>query len=244
MSRTIYRAIIIDDESLNIETLDKILEIHCPEVKVVARCKSPLDGIRMVNQLKPEIVFLDISMPELNGFEFLNQFKRIFFHVIFITAHSEYALKAIKYAAFDFILKPIDYMEVVQTIARLKSTDFKQLVSSNSNHKNATTDLALPTLDGLSFIDINEIIYCQSDNSYTSFFLKDGKKIVVSRSLKETTEMLEKHSFFRIHQSYLVNTRCIKKYTKFNSTVVVVNGQELPLAVRKREEFLRFVTRL
>ncbi len=244
MSNKKLKAIIIDDEILNVEALDKILSINCKDVLVVARCVNPVEAVDIVLQLEPDIVFLDINMPELNGFDFLNQFKEISFKTVFTTAYGEYALKAIKYAAFDFILKPINSEEVVDAVNKVRASSLIQKATSIVQNNQNTTNLALPTSEGFSFIDINEIIYCKSDNSYTDFVLKDGKRIVVSRGLKDTEGILEKHSFFRIHQSYLVNSKCIKKFNKHNSSLLVSNGEEIPVSVRRKDDFLQFVAKL
>jgi two-component system LytT family response regulator len=243
MSISRFKTIIIDDELPNIETLDKILGTYCPEIIVVARCQNPKEAISLTNDLEPDIVFLDINMPEMNGFEFLNEFKEISFRIIFTTAFSDYAIKAIKYAAFDFLLKPIDFNEVIEAIQRLKLLPLNRKSSRIIQHKGEATNLALPTNDGFSFIDINDIIYCKSDDNYTEFYLVGNRKVLVSRALKETNEMLDKHSFFRIHQSFLVNTKYIRKFSKFNNTVELSSGDELPVSKRKKEEFLDFINK-
>jgi two-component system LytT family response regulator len=180
-------------------------------------------------------------MPELSGFEFLNNFEKISFKIIITTAYSEFALKAIKYAAFDFLLKPIDFAELREAIDKIKIANSIQKHTNFIQNKGVSTNLALPTSEGYSFIDIFEIIYCKSDNSYTDFILKESRKVMVSRGLKETSEMLEKHNFIRIHQSYLVNAKYIKKYNRRNNSIIVSNGDELPVSTRKKEEFLHFV---
>lgn len=238
------KAFIVDDEVLNVETLDKLIRDYCPNVMVVARCSVPEEAIPLVHDLKPDIVFLDISMPGLNGFEFLNEFDKISFKTIFTTAHSEYALKAIRYAAFDYLLKPIDHEELQAAVERARLEIFTQKPTDIVQHTGPSTNLALPTMEGFTFIDINEIVYCKSDNNYTEFILVDGKKIYVSRGMKETSEMLEKHAFLRIHQSYLINGKCIKNYSKKSSTVVLSNGESIPISTRKKEEFLHFVSKL
>jgi two-component system LytT family response regulator len=169
------KAIIIDDEGPNIDTLDKILSVYCPGVIVVARCKDPVEAIDLVKELKPHMVFLDITMPEMNGFDFLKSFNEITFKVVFTTAYSEYALKAIKYAAFDYLLKPINYEEVIDTVNRIKAETQKPMAARISTPSNAVNNLAVPTTEGFHFVDIHEIIYCKSDNSYTNLILKDGK---------------------------------------------------------------------
>ncbi len=235
------KAIIIDDEELNINTLDKTLGLYCPDVFVIARCSNPVFAIELVNELKPDIVFLDINMPQLNGFEFLNQFKKIKFKIIITTAYSEFALQAIKYAAFDFLLKPIDGEELKKAVLRIRLNLAEQNETAIIQNKTNNTNLALPTSEGFSFIDIFEILYCKSDNSYTDFILRESTKVVVCRGLKETSEMLERHNFFRIHQSFLVNAKYIRKFNKHNNMVVVSNGEQLPVSTRKKEDFLEFI---
>ena len=204
MTITKLKAVIIDDEELNITTLDKTLSLYCHDVIVVARCSNPVEAIELVNELRPDIVFLDITMPELNGFEFLNQFKKICFKIIITTAYSEFALKAIKYAAFDFLLKPIDCEELKKAVSRIKIDIAEHRETKFVQNNGISTNLALPTAEGLSFIDIFEIIYCRSDNSYTDFILNESRKVMVSRGLKETSEMLEKHNYYLRPYQYLL----------------------------------------
>ncbi len=238
------KAIIIDDELLGVDALDKIISKYCKDVLVIARCSDPEEAVAIVHELKPDIVFLDIAMPRLNGFDFLNQFEKITFKIIFATAYSEYAMRAIKYAAFDYILKPIDFKEVLEAVSKVRNTNAPPQISTVVQNNHMNTNLALPTPDGFLFIDISEIIYCKSDNSYTTFVLKDGKRVLVSRSIRETGEMLERHSFFRIHQSFLVNSKCVRKYNKHINSITLLNGEELPVAVRKKDEFLLFASKL
>ncbi len=239
-----FKILILDDEVENVRMLEKIVLTHCPDMEIVASCLDSVEAVEITHNMRPDIVFLDISMPILNGFDFLNQFEKIWFKIIFTTAYSEHALKAIKYAAFDYILKPLDSKDVLEAINKFKASNGPNHISEISRNIKANTNLALPTSDGLSFIDIAEILYCKSDNSYTNFFLKDGKKVLVCRGLKETMKTLDGHNFFRIHQSYLVNIKFIKKYQRHTSSIHIINGEELPLAVRKKEEFLQFITRL
>ena len=244
ISNTRIKAVIIDDEVPNLDTLDKIISHFCPDILVVARCQFPEEAVGIVQELKPDIVFLDIKMPVLNGFDFLNRFTSIPFKVVFTTAFSEYALQAIKYAAFDFILKPIDHEEVSAVAAKLKNSTTPRVVTHVIPNNNMNTNLALPTPDGFSFIEISEILYCRSDNSYTKYILSNGKAILVCRGLRETTEMLERHGFFRIHQSFLVNARCIRKFNKHTCSILITNGDELPVSTRKKDEFLQFVAKI
>ncbi|HPI78941.1 MAG: LytTR family DNA-binding domain-containing protein [Cyclobacteriaceae bacterium] len=239
------KGIIVDDEFKSRESLRILLEEFCEGVEVCALCQNVDEGLEAIKKYKPEIVFLDIQMQRESGFDLLTRIKNIGFEVIFTTAHSEYAIKAFKFSAIDYLLKPIDIAELKRAIGKVDkkmngdiSTRLQHLIQNlqpaQGNHK-----LALPTLDGLVFVKVSDIIYCEASSNYTEIIVQDGKKYVVSRTLKEYEDLLTGHNFYRIHNSYLINLNAIKKYIRGEGGYVVMNNdQSLTVSKRKKDGFL------
>lgn len=239
------KGIIVDDEFKSRESLRILLEEFCEGVEVCALCQNVDEGIEAIKKFKPEIVFLDIQMQRESGFDLLTRIKDIEFEVIFTTAHSEYAIKAFKFSAIDYLLKPIDINELNRAIDKVEkkrseniSTRLENLIQNlrpaQGNHK-----LALPTLDGLVFVKVSDILYCEASSNYTEIVVQDGKKYVVSRTLKEYDDLLSEHNFYRIHNSYLINLNAIKRYIRGEGGYVVMNNdQSLAVSKRKKEGFL------
>src|SRR5688572_26299252 len=202
------KSIIVDDESKSRESLRILIEDFCDNVKVCALCQNVDEGIKAIQEHKPEVVFLDIQMQRETGFDLLTKIKTIDFEVIFTTAYSEYAIKAFKFSAIDYLLKPIDIEELKGALSKvekkLNGSFAQRLEHLMQNLKPATPQnfkLALPTSDGLVFIKIDDILYCEASSNYTEIFCADGKKYIVSRTLKEYEDILVDHNFFRIHNS-------------------------------------------
>ncbi|HTE34587.1 MAG TPA: LytTR family DNA-binding domain-containing protein [Chryseolinea sp.] len=238
--------VLVDDEPKNLENLKILLEDFCENVNVLALCQNVDEGIQAIQKFKPDIVFLDIQMQRETGFDLLVKINPVNFEVIFITAHSEYAIKAFKFSAIDYLLKPIDIEELKRALEKVERKlnfnisgrleqffqNLKPVVGQNFN-------LAIPTSDGLSFVKIENIIYCEASSNYTMIFTNDGKKYTVSRTLKEYEELLNDHHFFRIHNSFLVNLNCIKKYVRGEGGYVVMhNDVSLDVSKRRKEAFL------
>ena len=239
MSTQKLTAIIIDDLARNIASLKHTLIDACPEVMVVASCQNHQEAIKLINELKPDIVF----MPVLKVAGFLNNFEKVFFKIIFTTGFGEPAILAFRYGAFDFLMTPTEPGELKEAVSKVMLSP-RQENSPVTSGINSNSNLALPTLGGFSFIDINKIVYCKGEGVYTTFFLEDKSKILVSKCLNKTTEMLEIHNFFRIHQSFLINFKFIQQYNKYDRTVTMGNGESLPIGRSKKDEFLEFITRL
>ena len=241
------KALIIDDELHCIETLRWDLENHCPEIEVVGQCQSAKEGKKLIEKLKPELVFLDIEMPVMNGFEMLESMPKIDFDFIITTAYDKFAIKAFKVSAIDYLLKPVDKDELKQAITKVsqkKSPITEEQMKLLFSHLNSATKtfpkLALPTVEGLEFVDTKTILKCQADSNYSRLQLKEGKEIMVSRTLKEIEEMLQGQNFFRVHQSHLVNLDEIKKYVRGDGGYVIMsNGAEVTVARSKKEELLK-----
>lgn len=241
------KAIIIDDEKNARQMLEWSIAHHCPEVEVLACCASGTEGISQIAALQPELVFLDIQMRDMSGFDMLAQIKDINFEVIFTTAFDQYALDAFKVSAVDYLMKPIDEEELQNALQKVKKRKEQQA----SNHveflldllkKNAQTAedlIALPSQSGLEFIEIDKIIYCQSDSNYTHLVLLEDKKILVSKTLKDVEAMLPKQAFFRVHNSFVVHLKYIRRYLKAEGgALIMVNGDKVRVSRSKKELLL------
>lgn len=242
--------IIIDDEKACVESLAIELTHYCEGINILAKCTSPEDALTKIQELKPDLVFLDIEMPWMNGFELLQQFDPIPFEVIFATAYDKFALKAFEFSAVDYLLKPMNkdsliaaVKKVRQRITKSVSNDHLKVLLENISTKNkALPIIAVPDMQGINFVPVDDIIYCEADNNYTNILQKDDTKIVISKSLKVVENMLSDHSFARIHQSYLVNVLHVKKYIKSDGrSVIMSNGKELPVSRSKKDELLDFI---
>ena len=242
-------AIIADDEQHCCKTLDALLKRYCPEVNVVAICANGIEALGAIRQLKPDLVFLDVEMPKMNGFEMLEQLHEINFHLIFVTSYDAYALKAIRFSAIDYLLKPVDREELqtaVQKVVKRMQVplpeQLKIILEKIQHPASASNKIALPTMEGLQMIAIESIISGEADDNYTTLHLKDNKKIVVSSTLKIIEELLEDHSFIRIHRSYLVNLKEIEKYMKADGGYVVMSdGSQIYVSRNKKEELIKML---
>ncbi len=200
--------IIVDDEPKSRESLKILLEDFCQNVGVKALCQDVAEAVEAIQTHKPDVVFLDIHLQRETGFDLLTRLNDVNFEVIFTTAYSEYAIKAFKFSAIDYLLKPIDIEELKRALAKVEkrmsdtiSDRLKQLIQNLKAPSTENYKLALPTSDGLVFVKVNDILYCEASSNYTLIFTFDGKKHVVSRTLKEYEDMLSEHNFFRIHNS-------------------------------------------
>jgi len=237
-------AVIIDDEPKCIETLSILIRMHCPEIVVDVTCNSGADGIKAINEFKPDVVFLDIEMPKMNGFEMLEKFEKIFFHVVFTTAYNQFAIKAFRYSALNYLLKPIDPDDLKATVKRIQEKQgapFKEqfdILMQNMRSESKPQRIALSTGDGMVFINTADIMYCQSDSNYTNVILLNGEKFLLAKSLKEFEDTLSGNDFFRIHNSHLVNLNQIKKFVRGDGGYVIMNdGTQITIARARREEF-------
>ncbi len=240
------RAIIIDDEAGNRENLQRMLERHCGNVQVLAVAASAIEGIDAISTHSPDLVFLDIEMPHANGFELLESLPRIDFEVIFVTAFDHYAIRAIKFCALDYLLKPIDLLElkvavekVSEKLQRARENESMEIFMQNRRNPQQVKKIALPTADKVDFVAVNEIVRCQGESNYTHIFLANGKKILVSRTLKEYEELLSEYNFLRVHQSHLVNVAEVKTYVKRDGGYIVMSdGAEVSVSKQKKEAVL------
>jgi len=240
------RAIIIDDEQNGINTLKSLLSAYVPDVKVVAETTGASAAIELIENYKPEIVFLDINMPEMTGFELLEKLSWKKFSLVFITAHQEYALKALKNNAVDYILKPIDYEELQAAVEKVKDqsgakaglANYTKLLNEldDYNYKNK---ILVNLKSGIEAVDLNEIVYLESKSNYTQLYLSGGKIILTSKTLKEFEDQLCVSSlhFLRVHKSYIINLKKVTKYLKAEEQIVLDETEKIPLSRSRKDIF-------
>ncbi|NTW32046.1 MAG: response regulator transcription factor [Bacteroidetes bacterium] len=248
------KAIIIDDEKTSRDTLSGLLRRYCKNVEIIAEADGYFSGIEVLKKYKPDVIFLDIQMPDGSGLKLLEDIENITFEVIFATAFDQFAIKAIKYSALDYLLKPINPEDLINSIEKLEkklqkgldNTSMKFLLSTIKNPNYSTQKkIALSTSEGIHIIDIDNIIRCQSDDYYTRFFLKDGKVIMVSKTLKENEELLSDYNFIRPHKSHLINLKYVKSYMRVDGgCIIMTDGSNIPVSRRKREQILDIINHL
>jgi|UniRef100_UPI00404A5568 two-component system LytT family response regulator len=245
------KALIIDDEQRTRELIAKMITSFDLGIEAIPMGESVQSGIAAIAAIQPDLVFLDIQMPDGTGFDLLKAIPNKNFEVIFITAHEEFAIKAIKFSALDYILKPVDADELRSAIERALETlnDTKaepQFEALQHNiQPNQKRRLVLKTQESVHVVELDQIIRCEADRNYTSFFLKNGKKILVSRTLKDYETLLTGHNFLRVQQSHLVNLDYVDRYDKGNGGAVVMkDGSEVPLSPAKRDVFFQILENL
>jgi two-component system LytT family response regulator len=239
------KAILVDDEKHCRETLSIQLEKYCSEVQLLAQCNSAVEGLEAIAQYQPDVVFLDVEMPKMNGFEMLQQFSHIPFEVIFTTGYDAYAIKAIRFSAIDYLLKPIDKDELRKAVGKVSQTtghnlnqQLDILLGRLGTKQVSLQKIALPTLDGFELVPIENILHCEADSNYTHVVLKNAKRVLVSRTLKEIEELLDGHAFLRIHHSYLVNLNEIVRYIRGEGGYVIMSDNTSISVSRSRKETL------
>lgn len=239
-------AIIIEDEKNNAERLERMLSRHCPEIILKKTAASVQEGILAINEFNPDILFLDIELPDGTGFEIFDHFSSPAFEVIFTTAFDKFAIKAIKFSAADYLLKPIDKEELIAAVEKVKSLKDDSSKSRNisffkEKHKNQLlNNIALPTSDGYKIVSIDQIIRCEADGNYTRFHLDKNEKILVSKSLKEFEDLLEDCNFCRVHHSHLINMKHAVKYQKGEGGYVIMSDNaSVEVSKRKKDQFLK-----
>lgn len=244
-------AIIIDDEKHCTKTLQWSLEQYCPEVVVVATATNGIQGRECIEKYKPELVFLDIEMPIMNGIEFIQSFSEINFEIIFTTAYEQYAINAIKLNALDYLLKPIDKDELMEAIRKLKkkkgNVNKSQIDNLYQVHKNKIIDkIAISTNDGLQFITLQNIIRIEASGSYCNFYLVDGRKLLLSKKLGDVEEILiHNPDFFRAHKSNMINLKYVEKYMKGDGgEIQMLDKTIITLSRSKKTEFLELFAKV
>ena len=241
-------AIIIDDETSSRNSLRQKLTKHCPDIAIIGECENGEEGIKMLEEKKPSIVFLDVEMPRMNGFTMLQQLTNKNFEIIFITAYDHYAIKAIKFSALDYLVKPIEVEDlkdaVEKAVQKIKTPAANErleiLLHNLVNDKKEQHRIAIPSVEGLQFVETSHILYLEANSNYTCFYLTDNTKITVAKTLKDFEELLPASVFMRIHHSYIINKNLVKKYIKGEGGQVIMNNNVvLDVARRKKEEFMK-----
>jgi len=246
------RAIIIDDERHCIDRLTSLIEEYCSQhVQLLEACESVECGLDCIKKLHPDLVFLDVQIHDKTGFDLLRQIKKINFDVIFTTAYEKYAVQAFRFSAIDYLLKPIEPDDLLQAVEKVKEKISKEEISAKievlfHNLKNlhgVSKRINVPTINGLVFLHVDEIIRCQSDINYTTIFLKNKQKLLVAKTLKEFEELLTEYNFFRVHNSHLINLAYIKSYNKGKGGFVsMIDNSEIEVSTRRKEEFLKKIS--
>jgi len=244
------KAILVDDEINSLENLQKKLEEFCPDIRIVAAAQKPEEAVKLIRHHHPDVLFLDIEMPKMNGFRMLEELKDMNFDIIFTTAYNHYAIDAIRISAFDYLVKPIAVKELQNTVERLVSQHTLQtrekldiLLQNLKNSKSQDDKIGISTNDGLEFLQIKDIVRIESSSNYSKIFLTDDHSILVTKLLKEFEEILVPYRFYRVHNSHLINLNYIRKYMRGEGGQVVMhNGDVIDVARRKKDEFMQILT--
>lgn len=242
------KTFIVEDEPLVLQSMIALLEKYCPEVEIVGSAGELKEALHLIPQHQPELLILDIQLKEGTSFELLKNLPTLNFEVIFVTAFSQYAIKAIKFNALDYLLKPVDVDELKEAVQRVgKKKNIKQVNQPlkqflmNNNTPSIDKRITLPTSDAIEFVKVKDIIRCKADGAYTVFFTLQ-KKITVSRNIKVYEELLADFSFFRPHQSHLINKDHISKYVKVDGGFLeMADGEKIPVSKHKRSTFLTWL---
>jgi two-component system LytT family response regulator len=246
MKRT--KIIIVDDEFDAIDALTSIIEMEPDLYEIMATETNPVKAVELINELKPDVIFLDIEMPELTGFDMLRQFKEITFEVIFATAFEHYALQAIKNNAIDYIVKPFSISEVLDALLKVrkkhhhdenKTDKYKAFLAEHDNLNSQI--MKIPTVNGIEFANVNEIIYLEADGNYTKLIMNGTKNYIVTKSIKIIVNELPIEKFLRTHRSYVVNTEFIRIYDSNNNVLIMANTDKIPLARRRYRDFKHII---
>ncbi len=238
------KAIIVDDELHCREVLQIMLEMYCPEIELMQECEDGYKALEAIKEHKPELVFMDIEMPGMNAFDILQELDEIDFQVIFTTAYDQYAIKAIKFSALDYLLKPIDADELKAAVTKaISSNDVVLPLQLEQLHHSLTTPvrefkLMIPSSDGPYFIPTADIIFAEGQSNYTHFTLTRNRKLLASRTLLEYENLLKEQGFIRIHKSYLVNLNFVERYLSKSFTLLLKDGIELEVSRRRKEEVM------
>ncbi|MFI5131431.1 MAG: LytR/AlgR family response regulator transcription factor [Chitinophagales bacterium] len=239
------KTILVDDEPRGLSSLQKLLQLNCEEVDVISCCNNAAEATERISQLHPQLVFLDIAMPEMNGFELLRNLPSINFELIFVTAHNNYMTQAFHFSAVDYLLKPVDDEMLAEAVKRAgkrieEKTGSQQIETflHNIQHRNTPQKikLCIPSLKGFQVVEINEIIYCEASSNYTNFHFTNRSSICASKPIHEYEELLADSSFVRVHKSFVVNLEHVKEYIRGEGgSVILSNNHEVEVSRRKKD---------
>ena len=243
------KAVLIDDEAHCLESLSMLLADCCPQVEIVGRFSSSLKALDALRSLEPELVFLDIEMPLMNGFELLQHYQPVPFAVIFTTSFDQYAIKAIRFSALDYLLKPLEASELAAAVhrAQLKKAPTEEqmhLLADKMQHPAVgLSRFAIPTAEGFELVAADQVLYCEAKDNYTCFYLKNKLKLLACRTLKEVEELLEDFQFLRVHHSYIVNINEVIKYIRGEGGYLVLSdGSNISVSRSRKEALMKRIT--
>lgn len=248
----VLRTLIIDDEAHVRESLNDMLKLHCPNAKVIGQAEGVRSGLKAIQTHHPDLILLDIKMKDGTGFDLLEQIENIDFKIIFITAYDQYAIKAFKFSALDYLLKPVESVDLKEAIDKADKISQKEVNTQlNTLANNLQTDdqskkkIILKTFDNIHLVKVRDIVYAESDGRYSTIYLESGENVIVSNTLKHYHEMLGDFGFYRVHKSYLINLEHIHRFEKAEGGSVILEGDaKVPVASRKREELLELFEKL
>ena len=247
------RAVIVEDEKHSRETLKNLLQEFCVDISIEGMAASVSEAISTIKAVQPDVVFLDIELQSGTGFDVLSQLKSINFEVIFTTAFEQYAIKAVKFSSLDYLLKPIDLEELQSAVEKARESknqvvykkQLETLMHNLKQQKPKLNKICLATSDGFEFIEVNDILYCKAEGSYTAFSLKNSEKLLVSKHLKEYENLLLEQDFMRVHNSFLINLKEVKKYVKADGGYIIMNnGDTVSISRSKKEDFIHVMSML
>ena len=247
------KAVIVEDEKRSRETLAGLLKLYCKNIEVVAEADGMKNGHEAILEHHPDIVFLDIQMPDGSGFKMLEMFDKIDFDVIFTTAYDQFAIKAIKFSALDYLLKPIFPEDLIEAVSKAEKKraghgmkeGIEVLLQHVKKPESENPNIVLSTSEKIHVVKIKDIIRCESDNYYTFFYFSDGTRLLISKTLKENEELLSSHNFIRPHKSHLINIMYIKSYLKHDGGyIIMTDGSQVPVSRRKKEKIIEIINNL
>lgn len=245
---TSVRTILVDDEPRGLNSMERLLQMHCPDVETIATCSNVDEAIEKINRLQPDLVFLDIAMPVKDGFDLLKELGEIHFEVIFVTAHNQFMIEAFHFSAIDYLLKPIDDDLLIEAVKRAKKRIVEKTGSKNidaflhnvqQKKGAANMKLCIPSLKGFKVVELSDLLYAEAAGNYTNFYFSNQQALCSSKPIHEYEELLSDAGFYRIHKSFLVNLLHVKEYIRGEGgSVILSNTKEVEVARRKKDDFL------
>jgi two-component system LytT family response regulator len=236
------KTIIVDDEPDSIDLLKIELAKHCPQVEVAGTYTNSTKAVKDIEKLQPDLLFLDIEMPGMNGFEMLEKMLHLNFSIIFITAYNQYALKAFRFNALDYLVKPIDSIDLIEAVAKaekkLKPTAAQLNLVQRQLRGELPNKIAIQGNNGITFIELNEIVYAEASNNYSRILLTDKKLFTISKTLKDVQEVLEESHFLRVHRQYIINLNRVKQFSRNEGILTMDNGDHIPVARNQKERLI------
>ncbi|HVG15209.1 MAG TPA: LytTR family DNA-binding domain-containing protein [Chitinophagaceae bacterium] len=237
------RTVIIDDEPDSVKLLQIELAKHCPQVEIVGSYTSSIKALKDIEAIAPDLLFLDVEMPVLNGFELLDKILHITFSVVFVTAYNQFALKAFRFNALDYLVKPFDSSDLIAAVSkaqkRSKPNANELALLKKQMQGEPINKIAVPGNNGVLFIDFNDIIYVEASNNYSLIILTDGRQFTISKTLKDVQEVLEERHFLRVHRQYIINLNCLKQFNRNENILTMNNGKAIPIARAQKERLMQ-----